>query len=266
MRHVNVRDPTPWVLGGVLVATGVGLAVAVRKHGEPACRPSVAPGSRVLLVGDSLAVGLGPPLRSAFTRAGADFLALAKSGTTMTYWIAGAPRASVEAALGSFSPTLVLVSLGTNDSYGARSDEQLRSDVAAVHALATSRGAEMAWILPPSLPKPDRVGPLVRQAGLHGFESSRLPLRQADGIHPSGRGYAGWAEHVFAWLSCQPEPSVALSGAALASLRRRPQVSFLRPARLPSVAGPAPLFGLGVLGAKRKRARRFLVWKGSRRA
>jgi hypothetical protein len=214
----------------------VGIVYGLQQAGVGAvCTPHLRPGDRVLLIGDSLAVGLKTPMRELAARSGCEFGAFAESGTTMKRWLGDG---QVTALLQSYRPTLVMACLGTNDSKGNTPDETLALQVGQMREWLTSTGAHLLWIAPPKLPFPERVSKLVVAAGIDSFPSAALPIPQPDGIHTSGRGYAGWAEHVFAYLSCNPAPSTALAG--LGAAPWRPVVpSFMVRARPPRTAsGP----------------------------
>lgn len=229
----SLKSPTPWLLGGIITLAGVGIIYQIRRGAEGAfCVPEIKPGSRVLLFGDSLAVGLQTPMRDLASKTGCDFTALAVSGTTMARWINDAQLAST---LQTFQPTLTITSLGTNDSKANYTAEQLAANVQAIHNRATSTGAHHLWVLPPKLPFPDRVSSIIHDQNIPAFPSASLPLPQPDQIHTTGRGYAGWAEHIWAYLMCSPAPTTALS--SLGAAPRNPQLpSMFVPARPPQVA------------------------------
>lgn len=157
------------------------------------------PGLKVLLVGDSLGVGLTKPFKASAVALGEQAMVAAVSGKTMSYWLGQGGLASIVA---SFRPDVVLVCLGTNDSKTNYTTEQLTDQLQRVLATASSTGAKVAWILPPKLPFPERVGPLVRAAGVPFFDSAQLDLPQADGIHPTGAGFAAWNEAIWRWATC----------------------------------------------------------------
>ena len=218
---MDFRSPGPWLLGGILTLAGVGIVWSIKQSGSTgaSCEPHIRPGDRILLVGDSLSVGLKTPMSALAKQSGCDFLSFTSSGTTMGRWIGDA---QVSAALASFQPTLVLVCLGTNDSKGNTPDATLAAQVVKMRDWLGAGGAKVVWILPPKLPFPERVGKAVIAAGIESFPSATLPIPQPDGIHTSGRGYAGWAEHVWAFLSCSTAPTTALTG--LGAAPRRPMV------------------------------------------
>jgi hypothetical protein len=187
----------------------------------------------VLLIGDSLAVGLSTPMRGLCAKSGCDFQAIAEVSTTMIQWINEPRRSLIQSALEGFRPTLVLISLGTNDSAGNTPTDALNAQITKLRDWVQSSGAAIMWILPPKLNFQERVGWGVKAAGIESFPSANLPLPQPDGIHTTGRGYAGWAEHIWAKLTCSPEPSVSLQG--LEAIFQPVVPSFMVPAR-PGVA------------------------------
>jgi len=225
---VDYRASTPWLLGGILMLTGVGIVYAMRQ-GAGVCNVSVRPGDRVLLFGDSLAVGLSAPFRSVAKQGGCDFTSQAETSTSMAQWLSEPRQSQLQALMASFQPTVVLVSLGTNDSKGNAETSRLAAQIVQIRDWIASTGAKLVWVLPPKLPFPERVSAGVRAAGIDGFPSANLPLPQVDGIHLTGRGYAGWAEHIWAFLSCSPTPSDALAGLGAALHPVLP--SFMVPAR-----------------------------------
>lgn len=192
-----------WVYAGLVVAAaGVGLAKLMPRG------PRVKPGeTRLMLVGDSLAVGMAPHFAYLAKKQQVPFDALAKESTRIDQW-AGSQVLAEHVA--SFKPTLVLVSLGTNDAYmvGDVAAKQ-RPALAGLIAKLTAGGAELAWIGPPQLPKKPNAGllALLRSAfpSDHYFASETLPIpRGPDSLHPTARGYAGWAGAVWQWLSAPP--------------------------------------------------------------
>src|SRR3990172_5754810 len=96
-----------WLYAGLVLAAGLGM---VRLLNGPRLRR----GMRVLLIGDSLAVGTAPYFAALAKEAGVEFKSLAKVGTRIDQW---ASSAELKALLEKFQPELVLVSLGTNDAF-----------------------------------------------------------------------------------------------------------------------------------------------------
>lgn len=190
-----------WLYAGLAVAAGVGLTTLIRRG------PKITAGqTRLLLIGDSLAVGLGPQLQAIAKDQKVPFDAVAEVGTRIDQW---ATRADLDQHLAAFKPTLVLVSLGTNDAY-MQGDWVVGRQQAALQALLAkikASGAEAVWIGPPTLPLKTSNGivPMLKATipSSHYFPSDtalQLP-RGPDGIHPTVAGYAGWAGALWQWLS-----------------------------------------------------------------
>lgn len=211
-----------WIYVGIAASTltAVGL---VELLGAPTLRA----GDRLLLVGDSLAVGLTVPLGALCRDNGIAFQAVATVGTRIDQW-ASSP-ALVE-ALDTFQPTIVLVSLGTNDAYmrpqpgqdiGARQApylETLLSKIESYPHLSDSGSGPRAivWLSPPTLPKAAVSLPSVMaliesehqialpriKPRIAFFPTQSLTLQRGpDGIHPVASGYAAWAGALWQWLT-----------------------------------------------------------------
>ncbi len=208
-----------WIYAAIGAVT-VGAVGLVEMMGTPTIRP----GDRILLIGDSLAVGLGTPLGALCSDAGIPFQTLATVGTRIDQW--GSPGTygdALKQALASFQPTLVLISLGTNDAYMQPSPGEDIGQRQAPYLDALLTGIEAAgvraivWIAPPTLPAAAiSLGPvrtLIAMASrerapgafarrISVFPSQRLNLpRGPDNIHPVASGYAGWAGALFQWLT-----------------------------------------------------------------
>jgi lysophospholipase L1-like esterase len=202
-----------WIYVGIAgTLTAVGL---VELLGAPTLRA----GDRVLLVGDSLAVGLTVPLGALCRDNGIAFQAIATVGTRIDQW---ASSPTLLETLKTFQPTIVLVSLGTNDAYMMPSPGQ---DIGARQApymdklLSTIESAApraIVWISPPTLPPAAVSLPSVmalieseHQIALPRikprvafFPTQSLTLQRGpDGIHPVASGYAAWAGALWQWLT-----------------------------------------------------------------
>lgn len=175
---------------------GVGLVAAVSR------RPKVSEKSRVLLIGDSMAVGLDPHMRELAGEAGVEaYAGRGITGSRIDQW---ARSAWLDSELESFRPTLVLVSLGTNDEAlsgdaAARQEPFLDELLAKLH----ESGAEVVWISPPTLPfEGHGVSELIESKVPFYFPSTSLEIpRSPDNLHPNAAGYAGWSGAIWRWLS-----------------------------------------------------------------
>lgn len=185
-----------WILGGLLLA-----GVVVVKVASASRKPRLADDDRILLIGDSLAIGLAPHLAGMADEEGVPFLSSAVSGTTIRQW---ADREDLADILASADPTLVLVSLGTNDQYSTPRDDFLEREREAVARLLERLGdVKVLWIGPPDLPRDLGVPEVIQEAvGDQSYFDSRDCdfARTADGVHATALGYAQWAGAIWRWL------------------------------------------------------------------
>jgi hypothetical protein len=165
----------------------------------------IAPGSNVLLIGDSLAVGMTSSFKSLATASGFVPSAQAVSGTAISYW---SPK--IAGILQQYSPALTVVSLGTNDSVFSDPTSESGALASLVQAIQTS-GSALVWIGPPTMPAKntlgvpmqiDKVAAMIQAQSPLYFDSRALTIpRGGDGIHPaSGADYAAWMQQVWAWM------------------------------------------------------------------
>lgn len=161
------------------------VVVAVTSPSSPTSpRGAGAPARRVLLVGDSLAVGLGPAARAD----GATVTA--KGGTVARQWIS---RGWFAAALEAARPELVLVSLGTNDATGQIDAGTFAAQAAQLEQLARARGARLVWLFPPPMPfSLDAIRAGLSRAEIDVLEPPAGLSRSSDRIHLTPAGYAAW--------------------------------------------------------------------------
>lgn len=165
--------------------------------------------TKVLLAGDSLALGLTAPLTAEAQRYGIELRGDGRTSTTAQQWVTGGWLAK---DIADFSPTITLISLGTNDATG-----DLAAFVTNVQTLvdqATSKGGAVAWLGPPYF------APTLKQFPPGNVEKMRKALletlaargvnvfptdaeapakdygRASDGIHMSADGYKSWAKDI----------------------------------------------------------------------
>lgn len=193
-----------WVYAGLLVASGVGVARILT-------RPLIRRGEKLLLVGDSMSVGLNAPLRALAAEGGVSFGWVGETGTRIDQWASNSTSQGIllNKALAE-RPNLVLVCLGTNDEalskYGTADVlGKQRPAIDALMAKLKGSGAEVVWIDPPtnafmSRPLRDYLKNLV--GSRHWFASERYDIpRQPDGLHPTVKGYAGWAGLIWQYIT-----------------------------------------------------------------
>jgi lysophospholipase L1-like esterase len=188
-----------WILGGLLVAGGIGVARLV------AARPKIREDTRLLLLGDSMAEGLGPHLKALATEQGIPYVGAGVSGSTIPDWTTSH---WLEGTLDTFAPTLVVIVLGTNDAFSNYTPEQ-SADHARMLLGKIPLESEVVWIGPPLLPEtyagrhpnPALVDSIEKQTP-QWFDSSEWVIpRGPDDLHPTAHGYAGWAGAIWGYLT-----------------------------------------------------------------
>lgn len=122
-------------------------------------------------------------------------------GTRIDQWVSSP---WLDDALLNFSPTLILVSLGTNDeALGPGAADRQAPYLKELLGKLAGTGADIVWIGPPALPfEREGVSDLIRQSVPYYFASDALSIpRGPDNLHPTAAGYAGWAGALWGWLS-----------------------------------------------------------------
>lgn len=166
-------------------------------------------GTRILLIGDSLAVGLKPRLRRFANDCSITFAAQAKVGSHVTEWPQALKRADrtglySEQEINPFD--IVIISLGGND-YNRTDPDRVRL---AIHDLVRwfeDKGTRVLWIHPPSIPIRDRIGivPMWLRQIKHPedwIDITKIPFSQEpDRIHPTAAGYDKLAAIIWRWVS-----------------------------------------------------------------
>lgn len=166
--------------------------------------------TKVLLAGDSLAVGLTAPLKTEAAKYGIELVGDGRTGTTAKQWVTGGWLAHDIDANG---PNITLISLGTNDATGDLSG--FGTDVSTLIDQATSKGGVVAWIGPPSFavkltgaPFPAGNVERMRQTLATTLQPRGIQIyptdahdyaRSSDGIHMTAGGYADWARDLAAF-------------------------------------------------------------------
>ena len=174
----------PWI-----AAAGLALGVAgVMASRQASPRAATVP-SRIALIGDSYAVGLGPELAKllpGFTYAGREGSSTAQWAQWLPGWVAG------------YQPTLTIVSLGVNGTPNS-------ADFHAVVAALGGVGSRVVWIDPPagvSVPGVNlsAIYQVIASLGVPVVPATTTPLRPEkirDAVaylHP--QSYAPWAREI----------------------------------------------------------------------
>ena len=198
---------------GAEEAGQIALMEAVQKvNYKPMEKNASIKDKKILLIGDSLAVGLASRLSELAKKSGVQFKAIPITGTTTFQWITKggkkACRESLDNSLQSFAPTHVLISLGTNDAYSGYSAQQIEEYSKKLQDIIKSAGAVPMWIGTPSLPARSSGANLnenlvqtIRDSSQKYFDSENISFERADdNIHATPKGYAEWADEIWKWL------------------------------------------------------------------
>lgn len=183
-----------WVLASVAALSAVGLLIL--RKGTTRRRPAEP---RVLLIGDSHAQGLAPHLGRMASAAGVPFGADFQVGSTVALW--ATPR--LQAALDAHQPTVVLVSLGNNESATMQAaTPAVKAGVQAVADMVHAAGADLAYLVSPRLPWSTAWAATLWRAAaddaMPGLAFDDEP--RGDNIHLLPAGYSRWATAIWQWL------------------------------------------------------------------
>ncbi|MBI3204484.1 MAG: SGNH/GDSL hydrolase family protein [Myxococcales bacterium] len=173
-----------------------GVAALLAADSAPA-RAKVRKLSRVVLIGDSLAVGLARPLAAELKTAGAELKVCARVSANAGQFTepGGFGTLGLSALLSDFTPELVLVSLGTNDTApGSSVRDKLPARFALMRSRIEAAGAHVLFLGPPSLPWPRE--PIYQAAAGARLLVAPAVEQAPDHIHPTPAGSAAWAKHI----------------------------------------------------------------------
>ena len=197
---------------GILTLSAVGAVILSSRKSKS---PIVTKSDRVVLIGDSLGVGLRKPIASLADSEGIWFQGQACGGTMIFQWIREDTKFGTcrfgQQLVRAAQPTVVLISLGTNDAFADTDEiewerpklEQLLQDI-------VDMGARPVWIDPPKLETAPNIqlvtemiysSPIAKSIGMPHFRSDLLDIQMSgDQIHPTGQGYAVWSDALWRWL------------------------------------------------------------------
>lgn len=180
----------------------LGAALLLAQDGVP---PRAAPDklSRVVLIGDSLAVGLARPLATELKARAVELQTRAATGAHAGMFTEGSGASSLGKLLAEFGPDVVLVSLGTNDTVPAAPAlaAKLPERFALLRQRASSAGARLVFLEPPPLPwSREPIHKAAAHAGAPLFPAPAVQ-QAPDHIHLTPAGYAAWAKAIAKELS-----------------------------------------------------------------
>jgi lysophospholipase L1-like esterase len=168
---------------------------------EAPSEPVLKPGSTVMLIGDSLASGMSEEFRNLAKKNGYRPVTHSIVGSTTKTW-----KSLVVSDLKVHKPSLLVVSLGTNDAAGFNDVERNPNVFLEFMRAADSTDAFVVWIGPPAitskrLPRLDEVRSLIKTVAPIYFPSEDVELDLFDGIHTNAVGYRFWIRHIWSWMS-----------------------------------------------------------------
>lgn len=150
-------------------------------------------GSRIVILGDSLAEGMAAPFHKLAKKAGYVPVISALHGTRIDYW-----SQRIERVMVNSRPKLVVISLGTNDS-GLSNPESQRKHVKKIRATVERYGGKILWLSPMKLPArfrgQDGIRKIIQEeiSPQDVLPSTDLKLEMVkDGVHLTEKGYEGW--------------------------------------------------------------------------
>ena len=152
----------------------------------------------VLLVGDSMADGLGVRFNDYAVKNGFEFHSVVWYGSTTRDW---AIASDLQYQIERVHPTYIIISLGTNDL--GYKDYSRRET--AIHTILSRIGnIPYVWVgpLPWHRVKDRTIVNVIRDCTGTGrfFDSSSVIASRADGVHPTRQGAARWVDKIVEWM------------------------------------------------------------------
>lgn len=170
--------------------------------GYPPCERYVPAGEKIMLLGDSLALGMASQFKTNAEYSGYIPVTLAVVGSRSDQWVK-----RLGADLKRWKPSFVIISLGTNDSVGPHWMERHGPSHRDLVKILEEEGVDYVWLGPPMLPVGakgrDAVIASIREATGpdHFYDSSEVTGNRAkDGIHFNHAGYSDWIDLVWGEL------------------------------------------------------------------
>lgn len=143
----------------------------------------------VLLIGDSLAQGLGPPLTRALALRGVALQSVAVQGSSARDW----RREYLARAFAASPASLVIVSLGANDSASHALSVEFPSNVVRLAERLKADKRAVIWLMPPKAGREVRW--TLEQPQFDTLEPPRGLELDATG-HPLRDGYERWTSAI----------------------------------------------------------------------
>ena len=181
-----------------LLAHGTLLSTGNQEVPAMESQPKIPKGSRIVILGDSLAEGMAAPFHKLAKKNGYIPVISALHGTRIDYW-----SSRIEGVMVNSRPKLVVVSLGTNDS-GLSNPESQRIHVKKIRTTVEKYGGRILWLSPMKLPArfrgQDGIRKIIQEelSPQDVLASTDLKLEMIkDGVHLTGKGYENWIKIVW---------------------------------------------------------------------
>ena len=156
---------------------------------------------KFLLVGDSMAWGLGLALKPMMEAEGRSFRFRHKTSDSIRAYAA---NARMRDDLRKYEPDVVLITLGSNEALIPKPEALVKPVKKIVRHVGDK---PCYWIGPPMWRDDTGVVKVLEEhvAPCRFFNSSALEIeRRKDGYHPNKQGSETWARAVLAWISENP--------------------------------------------------------------
>lgn len=196
--RLEIRGASGPIVSGIVSASG-GREISFTTWSDgPGAYPLTLAGKTVLLVGDSMAEGLGWTMKGKVENAGGRLIVIPWFSSTTSAW-AGEGRLKAEIA--RYNPDIIFIALGSNEIFLS----QPELEAPQVRKLVSELGDIPAyWIGPPSW-KPDHGIVRVIEDNFipdRFYNSNDLNVpRRKDGAHPTVEGYATWSDLIWNWYA-----------------------------------------------------------------
>ena len=163
--------------------------------------PAVTRGATVMLIGDSLAVGMEGKFVSLARKNGYVPVTHAVNGTSIFQWTKW-----IKTDLEKNRPELVVVSLGTNDAIIYDRVKQHSHLYGEFTKIVEESGAVLVWLGPPDIspkriPRIGDMREIIKKSTTNYFDSERFERPTGgDGVHSTFKGYGSWMTSAWSWM------------------------------------------------------------------
>jgi hypothetical protein len=185
------------VSGAVSLPEGGEVLFNAWSEGEGAY-PVSLDGKTVLLLGDSMAEGIGWTMRVKVEQAGGKLIVIPWFSSTTAGW---AITGRLKEEIARHRPDLVFIALGSNEIFLSHPQVQAPQ---IKRLVADTGGLPAYWIGPPSW-RPDRgIVRVIQDNFIPGrfYNSNDIDVpRRQDGAHPTAEGYSTWTELIWSWFA-----------------------------------------------------------------